>query len=295
MRPTVFAAVAALMFGIPAFAAETDPADLVFWESVKDSKNPVEFKAYLKAFPDGRFAELARIRAGLSADEPIIGKTTSKDSAGGRLKPGTGSAGGAAFAVNEKVEALSTSGWQPATIVELGAGEALVHYDAPGVADERLDLQLIRKPKGKPESGVVVAKPGGDIDPGTGQPPDGGDGVAKGKPGAKGSQPATEVAAGDYACSLDLAGFTFSGQNEKDSGISIENRITITINDDNTYNAFNYDSQPYSFDAVAGTIVWDGGVLQDMGGPGQYQPGEGGSKPSIVVDFNGQKLTCTLE
>jgi len=41
------------------------PADpeLVFWESIRDSRNPAEFQAYLNAYPNGRFAELARLRA----------------------------------------------------------------------------------------------------------------------------------------------------------------------------------------------------------------------------------------
>ncbi|MBP7334809.1 hypothetical protein [Niveispirillum sp.] len=40
------------------------PADpeLVFWESVRDSKEPAEYFAYLHAYPAGRFSALARIR-----------------------------------------------------------------------------------------------------------------------------------------------------------------------------------------------------------------------------------------
>lgn len=46
-------------------AQETGPgsqADVAFWNSVKDSKNAAEIKAYLEAFPKGTFAELAKIR-----------------------------------------------------------------------------------------------------------------------------------------------------------------------------------------------------------------------------------------
>lgn len=39
-----------------------DP-ELVFWESIRNSQNPAEFQAYLNAYPQGRFAELARLRA----------------------------------------------------------------------------------------------------------------------------------------------------------------------------------------------------------------------------------------
>lgn len=37
-------------------------AELTFWTSVKDSRDPRELKAYLDAYPDGAFAELARLR-----------------------------------------------------------------------------------------------------------------------------------------------------------------------------------------------------------------------------------------
>jgi hypothetical protein len=40
----------------------TASPDVVFWQSVKGSKNPDVFKAYLSNYPDGIFAELARIR-----------------------------------------------------------------------------------------------------------------------------------------------------------------------------------------------------------------------------------------
>ncbi len=43
-------------------AAGLDPADLEFWNAVKDSGNPAEYQAYLDAFPHGTFAALARIR-----------------------------------------------------------------------------------------------------------------------------------------------------------------------------------------------------------------------------------------
>jgi len=36
--------------------------ELGFWEAIKNSKDPAEFNAYLLAYPEGRFARLARIR-----------------------------------------------------------------------------------------------------------------------------------------------------------------------------------------------------------------------------------------
>jgi hypothetical protein len=45
--------------------ATVDPAaiELSFWESIKNSTNPDDFKAYLDKYPDGQFAALARSRA----------------------------------------------------------------------------------------------------------------------------------------------------------------------------------------------------------------------------------------
>lgn len=37
--------------------------ELVFWESIKDSRQAADYEAYLEAFPKGRFAPLARARA----------------------------------------------------------------------------------------------------------------------------------------------------------------------------------------------------------------------------------------
>jgi formylglycine-generating enzyme required for sulfatase activity len=37
--------------------------ELIFWDSIKDSDNPADYDAYLEAYPQGRFAPLARARA----------------------------------------------------------------------------------------------------------------------------------------------------------------------------------------------------------------------------------------
>lgn len=49
--------------------AETEPAprttggaEIAFWESVRNSTNPEDFRAYLKKYPNGEFAELAKSR-----------------------------------------------------------------------------------------------------------------------------------------------------------------------------------------------------------------------------------------
>lgn len=62
MRRVLLAA--ALLLAAPAAAQQADPADLAFWQSIQNSQNPAEYRAYLQAFPNGRFAALARVRAG---------------------------------------------------------------------------------------------------------------------------------------------------------------------------------------------------------------------------------------
>ncbi|MCB1510957.1 MAG: SEL1-like repeat protein [Hyphomicrobiaceae bacterium] len=43
-------------------AQKASDSELEFWRSIKGSKDPAEFRAYLKAFPNGVFASIARIR-----------------------------------------------------------------------------------------------------------------------------------------------------------------------------------------------------------------------------------------
>jgi uncharacterized caspase-like protein len=46
--------------------------ELAFWESIKDSKNAADFRAYLKKYPRGEFADLAANRARLSSPAPSL-------------------------------------------------------------------------------------------------------------------------------------------------------------------------------------------------------------------------------
>ena len=68
----VACAVALLLVGlgsVDALRAGVLPQDgdaryeLIFWESIRDSKRAEDYEAYLKAFPEGRFAPLAKARA----------------------------------------------------------------------------------------------------------------------------------------------------------------------------------------------------------------------------------------
>jgi len=55
----------AIISAPPAPGPQSDqlgPYELSFWETIKDSRNPDEYRAYLEAYPNGRFAGLARTR-----------------------------------------------------------------------------------------------------------------------------------------------------------------------------------------------------------------------------------------
>ncbi len=57
----------------PTASPTADPAtERLFWESIRDSRNPEEFEAYLRRYPNGVFTDLARTRiAGLSGSRGI--------------------------------------------------------------------------------------------------------------------------------------------------------------------------------------------------------------------------------
>lgn len=44
--------------------------DLAFWDAVKSSSNPADYRAYLEQYPRGHFAALARLRAGQPTQAP---------------------------------------------------------------------------------------------------------------------------------------------------------------------------------------------------------------------------------
>ena len=58
-NPTLVAAPVAI---VPAGSTQGPGTEIVFWNSVKDSDSPEELQAYLAQYPNGTFAELARVR-----------------------------------------------------------------------------------------------------------------------------------------------------------------------------------------------------------------------------------------
>ncbi len=49
--------------GGPTRSSEALMVEMAFWDAIKNSTNPGDYKAYLEAYPQGRFAPLARVRA----------------------------------------------------------------------------------------------------------------------------------------------------------------------------------------------------------------------------------------
>ena len=61
----------------PSAGASTQQAELLFWDSIKNSDNPATFEAYLKQFPNGIFAGLAQAKV----DELKAGSTDTQSAA----------------------------------------------------------------------------------------------------------------------------------------------------------------------------------------------------------------------
>ena len=73
MKRTLAFLIVAALFAAPSVPAlaQSDEAEIVFWQSVKNTKSPAELEAYLKAYPDGKFAPAARaVRANRAGRSP---------------------------------------------------------------------------------------------------------------------------------------------------------------------------------------------------------------------------------
>jgi len=71
--PVEAAGVQPVAASVKAGLTADEPAafELAFWETIKESKDPAEFEAYLKRYPDGAFAALAGARRSALLDETV--------------------------------------------------------------------------------------------------------------------------------------------------------------------------------------------------------------------------------
>ncbi len=65
-------AVLAMLFALSAPVLAQEAAEIEFWKSVQNSKNPAELQAYIQAFPNGKFVPLARLRIGELTGKPPV-------------------------------------------------------------------------------------------------------------------------------------------------------------------------------------------------------------------------------
>lgn len=88
-RPAVAVSTAVPPVPSPAAAsANFAPAmELAFWDTIKHSQNPADFREYLAQFPNGRFAGLARIR--MKAPPPTISTSAVPPAAPPKTNPVT--------------------------------------------------------------------------------------------------------------------------------------------------------------------------------------------------------------
>lgn len=79
--------------------AQAASPEVTFWESVRDSTDPAEIESYLKAYPNGEFAALARIRINrLKAAAPASPPENATKDATAEEKPVAAAQGGAGSA-----------------------------------------------------------------------------------------------------------------------------------------------------------------------------------------------------
>lgn len=59
---TLLSLLVAAWLAVPALAQTDGNVEIVFWESIRASQDPADFRAYLERYPQGNFAALARNR-----------------------------------------------------------------------------------------------------------------------------------------------------------------------------------------------------------------------------------------
>ena len=142
-------------------AKPADPAlDLAFWNSVKDSANPVLYRAYLEKFPKGVFAIIARERLkklkpapAAPAPAPATPAAAPVPAAGGAAKPATGEklTAGALIKQAEEAEDLAASLKLYLRAARMGSARAsaeaaqLIYQDSTDEAGAQRAFGLFRK------------------------------------------------------------------------------------------------------------------------------------------------------
>lgn len=135
--------------------ATTDPVALEvdFWNSVKDTKNPDELKAYLEQYPQGRYAGLARARLKAIGGAPATAVASASTPPAEAPKPPRVAGGAAAGAIAAQVLGQQTK----ATVIGQAATQA-----RPGASfrDCQVCPEMVTIPPGSFLMGSPMQEPG---------------------------------------------------------------------------------------------------------------------------------------
>ncbi len=117
--------------------------ELSFWDSIKNSTNPEDFNAYLRKYPNGEFADLARIRAA----------NLSKNSAGKSSESSAGTRGGIGIQFDlrdKRTMIVQVDPEGPGGQAGLRAGDEIIRVDGQDTAQMSQDqiVSAIRGPVG---------------------------------------------------------------------------------------------------------------------------------------------------
>ncbi|MDD5175859.1 MAG: caspase family protein [Sterolibacterium sp.] len=105
----------------PAVAAPAlgrEAVELEFWSSIKSSNDKTDFEEYLRKYPNGSFAGIAKNRI--------------KTFAAATAPPAAGEGGAMEFVAGDPVDVEWKGSWWPASVLEIRKDKYKIHYDGYG-------------------------------------------------------------------------------------------------------------------------------------------------------------------
>jgi uncharacterized protein len=104
----------------PLAAAGVEGAEVAFWQAIENSRDPAEFRAYLDAYPHGRFGELARLRLAALGAGPAAPAAPPNDSVTIEAE----GASGPALGLVEDIASIADGGGGGRVLPVVGKGSA---------------------------------------------------------------------------------------------------------------------------------------------------------------------------
>lgn len=127
-------------------ASDNRGADIEFWKSIKNSTDPAEFEAYLKTFPNGSFAPLARIR---------LNRLESESSTESTAEPATAPLSTTSAPAPNEAAAPVTRARPAGSAATAGVGDFTA--GEPGWIGVELAEPSADQTNGEPKKGAIVA------------------------------------------------------------------------------------------------------------------------------------------